>query len=49
MTTKELIEILSEYPPDTAITLWHDGDRVGVDGVDDSFVESNGFVEINGA
>ena len=48
MKISELIEQLSAYPQDSKVYLWVDGERIAAHSVDDSFVDENWLIEING-
>lgn len=48
MKVRELIKQLENLYLDGQIFLWVDGERIEIDGVDDSFIEREGFADING-
>lgn len=47
MKVGELIKALSSLPQDIDVFIWDAGDRLGVESIDDSFVEEDKFVDIN--
>ena len=47
MKVKELIEILGQQPVDADITVWIEGERLGLIDVDTSFVDELNFLEFN--
>lgn len=47
MTAAELIHQLSRCQPNSLVTLWVNGERYGVDSMDDSFEQDHKFVELN--
>jgi hypothetical protein len=47
MKVSELIKQLSACPQDSKVYLWVDGERIPAHSVDDSFVDEQGFIEIN--
>lgn len=48
MKVRELIKQLESLYLDSQIYLWVDGERIEIDGIDDSFIDREGFADING-
>ena len=46
MKIKKLIEVLENLHPDFDLTIWIDGERFALEGIDTSFFEE-GFIELN--
>jgi len=45
---RELIKQLNNLYLDAEIYIWVDGERIEIDGIDDSFIDDEGFADING-
>ena len=48
MKVRELIKQLDNLYLDAEIYLWVDGERIKIDSVDESFIDQEGFADING-
>ena len=46
MKIKNLLAVLKNLNPDFELTIWADGERFTLDGIDTSFFEQ-GFIELN--
>ncbi len=49
MKVKNLIDLLSELPPDLPVFIWIDGDRYPIVDVDDFWINEGGHVDIKSA
>lgn len=47
MNVKLLVDLLKNTPPDLPVYMWLDGERYQICGIDDSWVDEGGYVDIN--
>jgi len=47
MNIKNLVDLLKDLPPDLPVYIWIDGERHSILGIDDSWVNEGGHVDIN--
>lgn len=45
MTAEQLIDHLKQFPPETFVYIWIDGERLDIDEIDDCFV-NDGFLDL---
>ena len=48
MKVRELIKQLDNLYLDAEIYIWVDGERIEINDIDDSFIDDEGFADING-
>jgi hypothetical protein len=47
MNVKNLVDLLKDLPPDLPVYIWIDGERYPILGIDDSWINEGGWIDLN--